>query len=260
MRDTLIEILASSADPAAVDWLRTAVGDQASHFEKRPFYYAFSGVSRHFDRRAVVSAPKLPEVDGWDEFRVARVILLLVLAQQDEKTFFGTYASLLATADIRESVALFSALRWMPCSEGLIEHAVDGLRTNIVDVFDSIALDNPFPKEHFSEASWNQMVLKAIFLARPLYRIDGIDERKNADLATAISDLAHERWAAGRTITPEAWRNVVGFVDGGIEADLLHLVDSGNPDEEAAARIVRGDAHDGVTWESIGRKLDSTRA
>jgi len=238
MRETLIDTLAHSADADAISWLRQTLSELSENFEKRPFYYAFSGVSRRFDKSATIQGSGEGLFEGWDEYRAARVALLLVLADQEKETFLETFFAVLNTADIREQIALFSALQWMPHQEELVEPAVDGLRSNIVDIFDAIALNNPFPQKHFTDEAWNQMVLKAIFITRPLYRIHGIADRKNQLLAEAISDLAHERWAAGRVITPEAWQSVSGFLDERHGNDIRKIAESENSDDRSAAALV----------------------
>lgn len=291
MRDSLLDLLRASAPPDAVRWLEARLAEHDAGFDRRPFYYAFSGVSRHFPKRGGVDV--LPEqaealaqaapgfsVEGWDCFRLARVVLLLSLAKQDRETFLATLAALLNTADFREQAAIFSAFPLLPHPDDLVEAAVDGLRSNIVDVFDSIALDNPFPAAHFSETAWNQMVLKALFLGRPLHRVVGLDARRNAALATSVSDLAHERWAAGRRIPAEAWRNCVGFVDETIAEDLRHLADTGEPEEREAVALLAADDESGLladlrgrlegkieavaagalTWDRLGERLESPAA
>lgn len=287
MRDLLFSILAASAPASAMTWLGDTTREQELAFQKRPFYYAFSGVSRHFEKRgllevsdeqsAALEAQKPGfSVRGWDQFRLARVILLLTLAQQDRITFLETVATLLNTADLREQVAIYSAFPLLPHQEDLVEAAVDGLRSNIIDIFDSIALQNPFPAAHFTAEAWNQMVLKAIFINRPLYKIVGVNSRRNAALAEGVSYLAHERWAAERKITPEAWRNCAAHLTDGIVADLEHLLNEGDPvDHEAAALVIVCDGSDRVrhlrdrveaeldaisggalTWERLGEKLE----
>lgn len=287
MRDLLTDILNRSAPPEATAWLKDRLAEQDAQFSKRPFYYAFSGVSRHFPKRGRVvigedQAGALRELapgfspEHWDLFRLARVLLLLVLAGQEKSVRLETISSLLNTADLREQAAIYSALPLLPHQEEFVESAVDGLRSNIVDVFDSIALNNPFPAAHFTDAAWNQMVLKAIFIGRPLYRITGLDSRRNAELAAAISYLAHERWAAGRRIPAEAWRNCVGFVTDEISSDLHHLLETGEPtDREAAALVLATDGDprladlrgrlegeiDAIgagtlSWERLGEKLE----
>src|SRR5690606_32360293 len=111
--------------------------------------------------------------EGWDQFRLARVLLLLTLGKQEKTVFLETIAALLDTADLREAAAVYSAFPLLPHQEEFVEASVDGLRSNIVGIFDSIALGNPFPAAHFTAEAWNQMVLKAIFINRPLYRIVG---------------------------------------------------------------------------------------
>tara|TARA_R110002096_G_scaffold27577_6_gene84197 strand:- start:1817 stop:2707 length:891 start_codon:yes stop_codon:yes gene_type:complete len=287
MRDKLTEILASSASADAVDWLQSTIAEQSANFQQRPFYYAFSGVSRRFDKRALVTATpdqsaELNQqkpgftIEGWDEFRLARVILLLTLAEHDKPVFIETIQALLNTADLREQMAIYSAYPLLPHPEELVESAVDGLRSNIVDIFDSISLGNPFPTENFSDEAWNQMVLKAIFITRPLYRIRGIESRSNAALAEAISDLAHERWAAGRKITPEAWRSCSCHLTDRIIGDLQRMAESDDPNDRCAAALVI--AHDdsgkldhlrasaksqidditsgSLTWNTLGRSME----
>lgn len=287
MRDLLSSLLAANAPESAMTWLGETIRGQEAVFQKRPFYYAFSGVSRHFDKRGLVEVSdeqlaalreKVPgfSVKGWDQFRLARVILLLTLGKQDKATFLETIAALLNTADLREQAAIYAAFPLLPHQEDLVEAAVDGLRSNIIDIFDSIALQNPFPAAHFTTEAWNQMVLKAIFISRPIYKIVGIESRGNAELSASVSYLAHERWAASRKLTPEAWRNCADHVTDEIVADLEHLLNEGDPvDHEAAALVIVRDGSDRVrhlqerieadldaisggslTWERLGEKLE----
>ncbi len=287
MRDLLPSILAATAPEAAMIWLGETIREQEAAFQKRPFYYAFSGVSRHFDKRGLIDvtdeqSQALSEtvagfsVKGWDQFRLARVALLLTLGKQDKATFLETIAALLNTADLREQAAIYSAFPLLPHQENLVEAAVDGLRSNITDIFDSIALQNPFPAVHFTTEAWNQMALKAIFMSRPIYKIVGIESRANPDLSAAVSYLAHERWAAGRKLTPEAWRLCTNHVTDEIVADLEHLLSEGDTtDHEAAALVIvsngsgrvkhlrerieaERDAISGgsLTWERLGEKLE----
>jgi len=256
LEEKLLEILKRSASAEAVDWLEKECSAQRAEFVQRSFYYAFSGVSRRFNKKGGLEVVDEDANDlateaagftleGWDEFRLGRVILLLVLGEQPEEIFSETLGKLLDTADLREQAAIYSALPLLPRGEKLVEMVRDGLRTNIVDVFDSIALGNPYPAEHFSDDAWNQMVLKVLFISRPLYKIVGIDERNNADLVEALSNLAHERWAAGRWVSPELWRSCQGLLSDQIVEDLKRLVESDEPGQrEAVALLVAEDGED----------------
>lgn len=263
MRPLLLSILERSASESAMAWLRDQLD---ADFSERAFYFAFSGVSRHFDRSRIVEPTEDDNVKflvldhgfslnggaGWDEFRLARVILLTQLREQPLEVFTETLERLLGTADFREQVAIFSAFPIFSGPDGnpdnpelddlLVELARDGLRSNIVDVFDSIALDNPFPARQFSDDAWNQVVLKAIFTSRPLYRLHRIDDRANLKLAEALSNYAHERWAADRWVTPELWRSCAPFITDQIAEDIIKVAQTDEPGQrEAAALVVAGD-------------------
>ncbi len=288
MQEKLLEILKHTAEAEAVDWLENHLAQQKEGFAQRPFYYAFSGVSRHFDKQSTVTVNTEDEealskatpgfsVANWDEFRLARVILLLTLAEQGKDTFLETLNALINTADIREQVAIFSAFPLLQYPEELVPLAREGTRTNIVDVFDAIALDTPFPMRHFDDEGWNQMVLKALFISRPLYRVQGLETRANLKLAEALSNLAHERWAAGRYVSPELWRSCAPFLTEQIISDLARVAEDENPNQKAAVALIAAnsdpdkklaglrddvasqldDAISGrLTWDTLGQDLE----
>ncbi|MCF6313582.1 MAG: EboA domain-containing protein [Verrucomicrobiales bacterium] len=285
LEEQLLVILRRTASAEAMDWLAQECATQRGNFVQRSFYYAFSGVSRRFDKRGglqlqVEDEPQLTalveglSLQGWDQFRLGRVILLLVLAEQDELIFMETLEKLLGTADLREQAAIYSALPLFPRGEQLVELAQDGLRTNIVDVFDAVALGNAFPAKFFADDAWNQMVLKALFISRPLYQIFGMDERANVHLVEALVDLAHERWAAGRWVSPELWRSCQKFVNELALADLTRLLESKQPGQREVVALLLADegSNEGVgalreqvadliervkagdlTWDQVGR-------
>ncbi len=107
-----------------------------------------------------------------------------------------------------ELVAFYRGLPLYPEQPRYVARATEGLRTNMKSVFEAIAHRNPYPSEQFPEAAWNQMVLKALFVGSALWPIVGLDRRANPELARMLCDYAHERWAAGRPVSPELWRCV----------------------------------------------------
>ncbi len=282
MFDQLLSLLRQNADPQAVDWLDAFLDRQKSAFDQRQLYYAFSGATRRFPKSPVPAAelseaPPGFTIEGWTLDRLARSVLLQVLAQQDRETFLASLNAMAETADLRESAAIFATFPLLPHPEQLVPMAREGLRTNVVDIFDAIALQNPFPAAHFDEEGWNQMVLKAFFLARPTYKIVGLEDRANANLARASSNYAHERWAAGRPISPELWRSCQNFVDETIAADVLRVAESDEPGQaEAAALVAANSGSDALaavrekleklvkqaeagdlTWKSLGQRLEA---
>ena len=79
---------------------------------------------------------------------------------------------------------------------------------------------------------------------RTLAPIVGLDERANTTLARMLGDYAHERWSAGRPVSPELWRCVGPFANGALLADLARVLDSGSPPERAAAVLALRSAAD----------------
>lgn len=146
---------------------------------------------------------------GWSIDGAARVAALL--AYRGERPFAETFKDLRRTADAGETIALYRGLPLYPDAQSLAFEVGEGLRSNMRAVFEAIAHDNPYPRDHFDEHRWNHMVLKALFVGSRLVPIVGLDERANPELARILLDYADERWAAGRVVSPELWRCVGPF-------------------------------------------------
>ena len=94
-------------------------------------------------------------------------------------------------------------------------------------------------------------------------------------LAEILCDYAHERWAAGRPVTPELWRCVGPFASGAALDDLQRVATTGGDlDRKAAALALTAspapDAAElvkamaglgteidsgGLTWEAVAQEL-----
>ena len=230
-----------------------------------------------------LNAVDLAEADavrsGWDpnEWSVdvaARVLALLGLAS-DGVSFARCFSDLCGSADIVEAIALYSGLPLYPSPELLEPQAAEGVRTNMRAEFEAVAHRNPFPREQFDENRWNHMLLKALFIGSTLAPIQGLDERANPELARILCDYAHERWAAGRMVTPELWRCVGPFAEGEALLDLERVLTTGEEVERRAAalavtsnpskdaRALQGHLHvfqsaissGALTWNSLTHKL-----
>ena len=148
---------------------------------------------------------------GWSLDGAARVCALLSFDGQ--RPFAEIFKDLRRTSDVAEMIALYRGLPLYPQPESLFFEAGEGLRSNLKPVFEAIAHDNPFPRDHFDDHRWNHMVLKALFVDSELAPIMGLDQRANPELARILIDYANERWAASRPVTPELWRPVKPFAD-----------------------------------------------
>jgi len=212
---------------------------------------------------------------GWSVDQAARVALLLVAAR-DEAGFPDRLDQLCNTADVRELIAFYQGLPLYPNPGRYVARAGEGARTNMKAVFEAVAHRNPYPAENFEEHTWNQLVLKAVFVGSSLNAIHEFDRRRNAGLARTLVDYAHERWAASRAITPELWRAVGPFIDESMlddmrrvavsddlperQAAVLALRESGMPGTEAlinlSSEVVSEVEAGRVSWETVAREVE----
>lgn len=288
MKRFLWIILENRAEEKSIFWLRQKAEQIESTSSNSTFFLAFSQASRFFKKEMLGLRKEEKEqaeqlVTGfdpghWDLLQTARTYLLLHFPQEKER-WLTAINQLFETGDMYEQQALYAALPLMPFQEDLLPRAIDGCRTNMTLIFDAIALNNPFPAKYFPEANWNQLVLKSIFMQRPLYRIQKLDERRNLALAAIASDFAHERWAAGREVMPELWRLVVPFINETFMADLKKVMESSDQLEveagllalfgchsEEAKRLLQGHNEEvmaieygEITWEKIGVDFQEKR-
>jgi len=282
-------VLVSRAETKALDWLSSQTEKINADASPTKFFLAFSQASRFFKKENLNLSETEKETTGslvsgfdpshWDVLQTVRTYLLLKFAPGKE-AWLKAINQLFETGDMHEQQALYAALPVMPYSEDLLTRAIDGCRTNMTLIFDAIALNNPFPAAHFPEANWNQLVLKSIFMQRPIFRIQQLDERRNQALAEIASDFAHERWAAGRSVMPELWRLVVPFLNEHLLEDLKKVVFSEDQLEAEAGLLaayqsdfapakdllksfpetVSAIEYGEISWEKIGKDFQDKKA
>ncbi|MEM9029803.1 MAG: EboA domain-containing protein [Pseudomonadota bacterium] len=247
--DLLMSWIARQASAESLAWLEAQRAKLATGPSDRDLQLAIGLVPRKLGRddlqlsdqdRAAASAAR----DGWDpngwSIDVAARAMLLATAAPGLNAFADRYASLCRYGDVAEQIACYRALPLLPRPAELEPQVGEGLRTNMRAVFEAIAHNNPYPAEQFDEHRWNHMVLKALFIDSTLHPIVGLDRRANTDLARILCDYAHERWAAGRVVTPELWRCVGPFASAAMIDDLIRAADSDDAlSKEAAALALR---------------------
>jgi hypothetical protein len=228
-------------------WLENKQTALDKTFSEKNFYLSFSLVSRHIGKAAL----KMTTSDYKDAAalragfypvnmtmdQAARILLLLRIPSDDFTRYNNVLDNLFATAEINELVALHSALPLLPHPQSLIPRCTEGIRTNMTIVFDAVALHNPFPADFIDENAWNQMLLKAVFMERPLDKIIGLDSRANPTLAVMLTDFARERRAANRAVTPELWRPIGPFIANNIMDEIELLFKKGTQLEKEAAAL-----------------------
>jgi hypothetical protein len=243
--DLMTAWLQAQLPPDAQSWL----ADQRARLEAgagaREFNLAVSLVPRRLGKAdLVLDAAALAAAEaarpgwdprGWSLDQAGRLVLLLAGGGQGQE-FADRLRQLFATADIAEMIAFYRGLPLYPDPERHEARAREGVRSGMKPIFEAVAHRNPYPAERFDENAWNQMVLKALFIDSTLAPIQGLDRRANPVLMRMLCDYAHERWAAGRPVSPELWRCVGPFADGAMLEDLARALHGGDvAGREAAA-------------------------
>lgn len=234
----LLQWLRRQAAPEAVAWLENQRAGDAKLFvtlglASRRFPKAELRLGRD-DLAAAGEARPGWDPRGWSLADAARILLLADHSRHDAG-FAGVFRDLCRTADVSEAIAFYGGLPLYDRPLELEAQAAEGARSNMRVIFEAVAHRNPFPRERFDESRWNQMILKALFVGSALSPIQGLDERSNARLAAMLVDFAHERWAAGRTVSPELWRCVGPFAGESEIADMRRLLDSPSLKDRHAA-------------------------
>lgn len=280
----LLAIVKKQADVTAVEWLQRQAEKIAGGEKSASLFLSFSQASRFFPKdnltlidSNIAEAKSLRKdwrPETWNLLVAARAYLAMHVPAEPVENWRKQLSRLFETGDIYEQEALYAALCILPHQELLASRASEGLRSNMTTIFDAVALNNPFPAEQLNEMAWNQLVLKAIFLQRPMYQIIGIDTRNNRGLAETLLDAVRERWSANRSVMPELWRFVSPFIDDTnihlikklfengnaleIQSGMLACVTSEHPEvmelvnshTDVKEKIEAGE----ITWETVGKQ------
>lgn len=196
-------------------WYRDTCSIVADGMPVARFASVLSLASRYAPRQQL--APTTTEVAGaaqvlagwtpesWTVLEAMRVGLMLARSDLGQPTAVEAFDECFRYADQGETCALYRVLAHLPDGARFVWRAGEGCRTNIVPVFEAIACDNPFPMQHFDDLAWRQLVIKAVFIGAPLWRVYGLDDRLSPELARMALDLADERRSAGRVVQHELW-------------------------------------------------------
>jgi hypothetical protein len=237
----------SRAPADAARWFEQQIGILKSKPTDKDVYLALGYATRKLGKSDLALKPaELAQAgaarEGWNPAdwsidQAARIAFILASDTGDAPAFRYRLEQLFNTADIGELITFYRGLPLYPAPELHVSRAREGTRSAMQPIFDAVAHRNPFPMEHFDENAWNHMVLKALFVGSTLWPIQGLDERANPRLMRMLCDYAHERWAAGRPITPELWRCVGPHADAAAIKDLRKVLTAGNATERKAAAL-----------------------
>ena len=269
-------VLKASVSNSVQDQLKNIIEGFQKEESSAKFIMAFGRMNRLVERKSVTFSNDLhsemsafyPGFDpiNWFNDQLLRIYTAMSFPNELRK---DTIDQLFKVADMKEQIALYKGAYFLEDRENYIENFAEGIRTNMINVFDAIALNNPYPKTYLEEHAWNQMVLKAFFMDRPIFQICGIDERKNEKLAQILFDYAQERWAASRSVSVELWRLMSGFISEDMMLDITKAIENATElEKKAMVKAIKEsdfpqghywlkenkifEISDAETWDSIG--------
>lgn len=181
--DTLLRAIEGQAPDAAYQWLHAII--TTSTFDNAAFQMAYAGAGRRFPACS-------------DQARACLLVHACELLPHGEHP--ALVREVFRKGDNSERIALLRALSLLPRPERFVDTAIEACRTHVQDVFEAIACDNPYPAAHFPALNFQQLVMKALFTAAPLSRVQGWNNRVTDELKRMASDFAAERSAAGRDV------------------------------------------------------------
>lgn len=238
------EILALNVTAEENLWLENIIF--VSRENERILQTAFIAMPKYIKKTEIILKPEIKNQflvssnfspDEWTLDKFARAYILLHFNTENEINYVKRLSELFETAEMNELAALNSFIPLFSYPQNWLNQAKEAVRSNVGCVFDAIAFNNPYPSIHFDEPAWNLLVLKTIFCGKSIKNIYGLKERANQKLAHMVSDFAHTRWEAGKTISPEVWELVTPYIDNQIIKDIEKLFQSGNEQEQLAAKL-----------------------
>jgi hypothetical protein len=200
------------ADAGGREWFAAELAAAAASANAERFFAAYAGAGRRLrgiearwesGEVAELGAAGLRTAESWTLDCVARVALLSRACRTAGLDAAAVVEHVYRTGDNAERVALLRALPVLAGAERFVDTAVGACRTHVTPVFEAIACENPYPAARFSDPAFNQMVVKAMFLALPVTRIEGLRARCNPELVRMARAYASERRAAGRDVTAD---------------------------------------------------------
>lgn len=235
--------------------------DQHPTFDARAMYFAFGMCSRWFAKDLVgatadsallytASIDNFEVIPRWRWRDLARCMILLrytlpisaLYSGEDScdtpETRISALQKLFNSADVQEAALLMQSLAFLPCVQDCVMQAREAVRSNVIQLFSAVAHDSPIAQRFFDDNSWNQLVLKAAFLAQPIHAIVGVRERNNAELVDMLKDYIRERQAASRELPWDIWAPIAWLADDDDALNYLQQQCSNLPEKSQAAIVL----------------------
>lgn len=197
----------------ASDWLKTALHKLSPEENKTSVvedHLRFSATARRKLGTKVLD--DLPGRCQWQADEAGRLLLLAQLVETSAINGAELIKAAFKFGDENEKMAIIKGLCLIDPEAQLVDLAVATGRTNSVDLFSAIALNNPYPVQNYDDRAFHQLVLKSLFMDLDIKMMIGLKSRLSPKLSALAMDLVNERLAAGRIPPISIWL-AIDFID-----------------------------------------------
>jgi hypothetical protein len=150
-------------------------------------------------------------IQNWEAGNAARVVLLLKALSLQPERQEAMVTNAYRMSDESEKTALIAGIALYADDDRYKGLALDSGRTNSLLLFRALATNNPYPCAYYSDAEFNQLVLKSLFLCVNTEQIIGLENRVNQELSRMCEDYYDERVAAQRSVPADIWLSVTPY-------------------------------------------------
>lgn len=240
----LADLLRSRIRPEGWAWLEDNIGQLAAGGGE--LAVAFASAGRKVGRGGLdvpgaeltTGAGERIPLAAWRLDDVARVRLLLAVARAAPTTALERARELYFAGDSRERPGALRALSLLPGADDdpvALPAVLDALRINQGEIFEAAICDNPYTSRHLPQLEWRKAALKVLFIGWSIHRVARLDQRADAELSQSVVDLATEREAANRVVSPDTWLIAARFPPPGLTNKLVGYLEHSSRDHRLAA-------------------------
>ena len=222
---TLFDALWSQLTNTAVVWLQTALSqlEVKKHDSNvlQNSYFHYSAIAKR--KLGIVKLINIPSHANWRVDEAARLLLLSkVLSLSAPEYLYQQVKDAFKFGDESEQIAIIKGLSLIDPQGVLSNLAVTTGRTNSLNLFTAIALNNDYPAQHYLQREYQQLVLKSLFMDIDISQIIGLKQRRCPELSVLAMDLIKERLVANRQ-PPSSIYLAINFTDLTQEEQKLYL-------------------------------------
>lgn len=212
-RESLLSVLRSACPPERLAWLEQAMERIRNAADRSEELALLSAMARRKmgdcplpPNLAPLDTPIGPvKLERWATADLARTVLMLTAIERATDHGATIIDTLFRQGDESERATIARALALFD-DEGRLKHLIaEAGRANSQQLITAVSLHNPYPRARYSDAEFNQMVLKNLFLRIPISEVDGLHERANSELSRMCEGYYDERSAAGRDVPEDIW-------------------------------------------------------